>query len=303
MACYTEREREHNFSLNTPVCILSYNRPDAPIFKSRLFDELFKDEIFVFIRNTEQAFEQYKDVGKHATLVPLPDWVMDVGQTRQAINDWAYNNCYEYIFVIDDRITKINFLVSSTSRTGKQSLVASKESSFRTSLLIWEQILVEHPFTVSCPAHAGFSYYPENINVEFIPNNGNVAACIAINIDDIFDYDIKYRSMKIVGHDDADFTYSVLKAGLPICKITDLEYDEVSSGKITSGGTRDNQTVDRYTICQQRNKLFWENSLGLQWGEKSNEVYLRKSGDGIYPYFNWKYWKQYYKEHGVKGVS
>ena len=286
----------HN--LKTPICIPSYNRPNAPIFDK--LSDFSKDDVFVFIRNNPEQKNLYKYLSDFFTLVYLPDYVEEVGTTRQAILEWAIKRDYENIFVLGDRITKVNVLSPKTSKSGKQSLVSSPNSNFRMAMIVWEFILKNCPFTMSCPSHSGFSYFSKNIGVDYEINNGNISSCISINVKDFQKHNIKYESVKTCGFEDATVLYRVLKAGLPVCKITDLEYDEVKSEKIFVGGNRDSSDKDRMDFCEKRNKLFWENILNVPYGDIAEGVYLRKSGQGVYPYFKWDYWKEYFLEHSAK---
>ena len=294
---YLERK---NSKLKYPVCILSYNRPDAPIFskKSKFIGAFAKDEVFVFIRDTQEQKQKYTYLSDKVTLVTLSD-VTDVGTTRQAVVEWAYKNGHKKIFMLDDRITDICFLAPKDTKNGKVGLAKSVWcSNPHDGLIVWEKILDDYGFTISCPSHKGFSWYPENINAEYSVNNGNCAACIALDIEDLMLNNIKYTDTAICGHDDAAIMMDILKAGLPSCKITDLEYDEVNSAEVSGGGTHGDNT-DLMSRCNQRNAKFYSYE-GLDIKAKNEQVYLRKQNGGIYPYFKWKYWQKFYEENKTK---
>lgn len=286
--------------LNTPICIPSYGRPDAPIFTKGSLNEMSKDEVFVFIRKEQQ--ELYQVLEDRFTLVVLPSSVHCIGTTRQAIVEWAHDRGYINIFMFDDRITKIDFLCPKTSKSNSVSLCASPNSTVYNALLVWEEILNKFPVTLSCPSHKGFSYFSENIDINYEVNNGICAACVNVNVKDLFDYGIKYKPLDECGGEDLVIMLDIMQAGLPTSKITDLEYDEVPSNLIHSGGnhTDGNTQVDRSEL---RNKILWEKTLGIPYGTKHPYVYLRKSGDVTYPYIRWAYWKDFYAKNKVKDVD
>lgn len=288
--------QQANNKLTIPVCISSYNRPDAPIFSH--LQDFNQNELYIFIRKEQRKL--YKDVSKIGKLVMLPDWVYEIGTTREAIVQWAQQNNYSNIFMLDDRIIAVNYLVPKTAKTGKQSLTAPKQS-LHTGLLVWEQILKRYSFTLSSPAHKGFSYYPENINKDYEINNGIISAAISINVKDLATHNLHYKPLDTCGGEDICLLLDVMKAGLPTCKITDLEYDEIPSDKLSSGGNHlDNTTQLQRSI--DRLKMFWKSYLHLEYPQKHSYVYIRKTRDIPYPYIRWKYWKDYYENHKTKNI-
>lgn len=288
-----------NKRLTIPLGIPSLSRPNGHIF--RHLNGFHKDEVLIFIRANEEQRLLYQPYANQFTLVELPDWVYDGGTTREAIVQWAYQKGYHQIFMLDDRITAVNYLVPKQSKSGNWSLTAQPHQTLRDGLLVWERILQDHPFTLSCPAHKGFSYYPENINAPYQVNNGNIAAAICVDVQDLVKYNLHYRPNNTCGWDDMCIMLDVMKAGLPTCKITDLEYDEVPSDKVLTGGTRE-VGKNHIQLAESKTKLLWEKYLGLPYPSKHPYVYIRKTRGIPYAYTRWKYWKEYYANYGVKIV-
>lgn len=292
-------EQMKDKKLTIPLCIPSMSRPTAYVFQH--LDGFHRDEVFIFIRPTVEQRNLYQQYNEKFTLVELPDWVKDIGTTREAMVQWAYQNGYQRIFMLDGRITAVNYLVPRESKSGNVSLSAPRQS-MRDGLLVWERILQDFPFTLSCPAHKGFSYYPENINAPYQVNNGNIAAAICVDVQDLVKHNIHYRPIDTCGWEDMCIMLDVMKAGLPTCKITDLEYDEVPSDKILTGGNR----VDgknQVQLAESKNKLLWEQYLGIPYPSRHQYIYLRKTRGVPYAYTRWKYWKEFYAAHSVKNIN
>ena len=286
---------QNNPDLNIPLMIPSYKRPNAPIF-SQLKD-FKKSEVHIFIRNTPEEQNSYEHLYNQFTIHNLPDWVSDIGTTREAIVQYAIDSGFENIFMFDDRITDVRTLAPKFSTSGKSFLTAVKNSKFRPSLLVWQKILELCPFTLSCPAHAGFSYFAKYINAPYEINGGNIAAAISINVQDFRCYDLHYQPLSISGHDDFAILIDVMMKGLPTCKISDLEYAEISSDKISGGTHLDNES--RIDAVVKRNEILKE-YLIQKLGDYKPYMYIRKIREVPYCYLKWTTWKKFYNDHAVK---
>lgn len=243
-------------------------------------------------------YAQYAD---QVNLVVLPDWISDAGETREWMLQYAKEHAFQNIFVLDDRVKAIRFLSPRQSKTGKLSLVAPPAQRLVDGLLVWEKILNLYPFTLSAPSHAGFSYYPENINAPYVVNNGIIAAAVNINVEDVTHYGIHYQKLSDCGGDDFAFLLDVMRAGLPTCKITDIEYDEIPSDKI-GGGTHTNN-LSRAADMEKRLEKLYTAYLKVPYPSSHPYVYIRKTRGIPYPYIRWKYWQQYYEQHKVKDIE
>lgn len=283
----TKQWLQEETELLIPIVIISYNRADAPIFKSKIM-EIGKDKVFLGIRREE--LPKYKQYLNRVTPIFLEN-VVDSGTTRQAVLDWADTRGFEYIFMLDDRVKSVNYLVPRTTKNKRIGLVAGSKSPL-DGFLVWQRILRDNHLTVSCPSHRGFSWMPENIDAPVTINNGNCAACVAINVRDVFNAGIKYITNAISGHEDFQFMLEILLKGLPTSKLTDLEYDEVASRNIPVGGNHDNAAFLERTQARTTTSINYAKSIKAL----PISYYIRKSGGGIYPYFNWKFWRGYYEE-------
>ena len=287
-----------DLTLTTPIFIASMNRPNAPIFS--VLPPKNKATTYLFIRNTKEQKEMYTQYSDILTIVCLPDWISDLGETREYMLQYAKTNKFKNIFLFDDRIKSVKFLYPKKSKTGNVSLVAFPKQTLLSGLLVWEKILELYPFSLSAPAHSGFSHYPQNINAPYTVNNGIIAAIININIEDISNCDIHYRRLRDCGGEDFAFLIDVMKAGLPTCKISDLEYNEIPSDKI-NGGTHTNN-ISRTTDMEKRLKILYTSYLNIPYPSSHPYVYIRKIRGIPYPYIRWKYWKEFYAQNKTKDI-
>ena len=286
-----------NHSLSTPIFIMSMNRSAAPLFSA--LNSAEKADVHLFIRSDPHQQNLYSQYVNQYNVVTLPDWISDAGETREFMLQYAKNHAFRNIFVLDDRVKSIRFLVPKQSKTGKMSLTAFPSQTIVDGLKVWEKILEIYPFTLSAPSHAGFSYYPENIDAPYVVNNGIIAAAININVEDVFKYNIHYQRLRDCGGDDFIFLLDVMKAGLPTCKITDIEYDEIPSDKI-NGGTHTN--ISRAADMEKRLEKLYA-YLQTSYPSPHPYVYIRKTRGVPYPYIRWKYWQNYYSQHMVKNIT
>ena len=290
--------------LHTPLCILSYKRPNAPIFgkKSKLMECMSPQWSHVFLRKEDYgAYEYLKD---KVSLEILPEWVCEAGTTREAILQWAIQNQHENIFMFDDRVYDICTLAPKYTKNGKQIMGVMDDSNPYTSLLVWEYLQQTYPTTISMPSIAGYNWYTENINRDFKVNNpGGGYVCFQVNVQDCQKYNIHYGNTTIYGIDDTYFLYQILKAGLPSRIFTDLEFKEVYPEQITGiSGSNATTNLPRKERLIHMKTIFCEKVLGIKPFQKNAEFSFRKNNrEGFLMTFNYaKYWSKYYEEHKVK---
>ena len=298
--------------LQTPVCILSYKRADAPIFSQRGLlqntPELGKDNVFVFIRDTTDQYMEYKRIKNFATLVPLPKYVEEAGLTREAILQWCIQNHYKNVFMFDDRLLNLNVLAPGLTCNSKLILGKSKESTNYNALLLWEHFHKLYPTTVSGITSWGTCWYPKNINRPFAVNNPGSCWCyMNIDLEDCVKYDLHFYDTREKGIDDSTFLYFAMVKGLPSRVFTDIAYKEVlpevlhkkqsgsGSNAVCSGMTRDERLL-------QMAQTFWKNVLNTDWPDDPPGFYVYKNKtEGARFRFNFaKYWAPYYEQHKVK---
>lgn len=294
--------------LETPLFIPSYKRPDAPIFtKGKLKNIMLPDWAFVFIRDDKEEYQAYRHLQHMVTLVPLPKSVCDINTTKESMVQFGLTQNFTNIFVFDDRVFDIRTLAPRLTKNRKNILGVAPFSTPYKSLLLWEFLQNYFPTTVSIPAAAGYSWYPENINREFTVNRpGGSWVCYCLNIQDVQKYNIHMGTWNTVGVEDAYLLYQVMKAGLPSRVFTDLEFKEVYPEQLAvlSKRTGGNATssLSRIDRIRQGKTTFCHNVLGIEVGQKNPEVSFRVSkSEGFSIHFNFaRYWSKYYEQHKVK---
>lgn len=294
--------------LKTPLFIPSYRRPGAPIFtKSKLKDIMLPDWTFVFIRDNKEEYESYKHLQHMVTLVPLPKDVCDINTTKESMVQFGLEQNYTNVFIFDDRVLDVRTLAPRVTRNGKEVMGIAPFSTPYGSLLLWEFLQNCFPTTVSMPAPAGNSWFPENINRDFTVNKpGGSWVCYCLNIQDVCQYDIHMGTWDTHGVEDMYLLYQVMKAGLPSRVFTDLEFKEVYPEQMAalSERTGGNATspLPRNERIKQGKVTFCHNVLGIEVGQKNPEVSFRSSdSEGFTMRFNFaRYWSRYYEEHKVK---
>ena len=293
--------------LGMPLCIPSYNRPNAPIFSSSIVRSLGKDNLFVFIRNTTEQREKYAPLDRLVTLVPLPDWVTELGTTREAIIQWGMANGYHNLVMVEDRAKNLAVLIPALTRNNKLTLKIAAWSTPLVALKIWEYMQQIYNTTLSYATFHENSWYPENIDKS--PMVSGFTEAICVNLDDCKQYDLHYKSTWEYGVEDSRFLWITLTKGLPAFQFTDIVYKEIPPEKMAQNTGSGLACTDIHAIQMARKDrieklldLFVENTLGKRWGDPLDGFRYTTLKDGQKELrFVWKkYWQPYYEQHKVK---
>ena len=103
-----------------PVFVPSYNRPNATLLK-RLFSE---PEFPIILCIRREQYDLYKTYEGKCPILLL-DNVNDLSETREAIVQAAIPY-YSNIFMFDNDISWIDYMIPSQTKTGKESMRASR---------------------------------------------------------------------------------------------------------------------------------------------------------------------------------
>lgn len=272
-------------TLDIPICVPSYSRPDAALLKFAKKEQL---PFILFIR--EEQKNLYKPWAEYCRVVVLKG-VTNIGQTRNAILRWAHRQGYDDIFMFDDKVTGVNFMEPHTTRTGNLTLAKSPQcKTLKDALLVWQAFIEEYRPAMSGCQHKGFSYNPANIDKPPLRNGMETKIAIHINVKALFEHGINYRDTKVCGSEDAALLFDVMSSGLSVLTFLDLEYGNVpSGGSSLSVGVSDKEACDRKSRFDAYNRLFLKNVCG----EGHPGIGFRKDrGTGVtYIRFKWPYWK------------
>ena len=293
--------------LRMPLCIPSYNRPNALVFSSPIVTSVGKDNVMVFIRNTPEQQSKYSVVADKVTLVTLPDWVTELGTTREAILQWGLSKGYHNLVMIEDRARNLATVVPALTRNNKLVLKVAPWSTPLITLKIWEHMQTLYNTTLSYATFHENSWYPENINKA--PSVAGFTEAICVNLDDCRHYDLHYASTWEYGMEDARFLWLALTKGLPAYQFTDIVYKEIPPEKMAQNTGSGLACTDLHSIQLPRKDrmeklwdLFVENTLGYKWGDPIPGFRYTTLKDGQKELrFIWKrYWQLYYEQHKVK---
>lgn len=271
-----------------PVLVPSYNRPDAKLLQ-RLLVEPELPIILCIRREQEEMYSKWR--GKCAFL--LLDNVHDIAETRAEI----LRQVFPYLsqaFMFDDDITDLDYLVPSTTRSGKSAmrtahLHTGNDTRFIDVLKMWlcqiEQC--DKRLSLSSIAYRPDSWNPSHADKEIEYNKGACIQCVWLNLRALKETAIQYKPHAEVGNEDYALQFDVMSSGFLTAVFTDLMYDcpAVNShpgGCENANGYRD--AYERYRWYVSCARSYYGDHPGIRF------VTTRRTGIESVK-FNWKYWR------------
>ena len=286
-------------NLDYPICVPSYSRPNNSFIKwvqSDKFD-IPKDNLFMFIRKTDEQKEMYKPLKKYVNLICIKPDTRDLGDTRQQIVEWGYKNGHDLIFMLDDRVNGLWWL-NTVDRNGRILLDIDKRSTPKTAFQIWGKEHMKKGMVATNVSSKGFHWMENRVNKPIEPLNGSrLSNCIALSPKQIIENDANYKAIADVGVEDVYIMYTLLMNKLPFCNLSDICFT-LSKPETVGGDSAVYPNIDRNERLLRVKKLFWEKTLGLEWGEKHpgfTVVQTKNEPDIIR--VNYKYWRKYYNDN------
>lgn len=272
-----------------PVFVPSYNRPEATLLK-RLFSEPEFPIILCIRREQEEMYKAYQ--GKCPIL--LLDNVHDLGETREAIVK-AATPYYENIFMFDDDISWLDYMIPSLTKNGKESMRPSRTcfGSHPRGIDILKMWMASVKFdrnseniALSSIGYKPDNWSPTNANKPNTYNSGVISQCIHINTKLISSRNIHYRPMTEVGVEDYSYQFDVMSAGLLTTVYKDLMYDCPAINSIKGGceNAHGMEANERYKMYLQAAKKYYGNHPGIKYVE------TRRTGFETVK-FNWNHWR------------
>lgn len=275
-----------------PICIPSYNRPEAKLLK-----ELKRNgnglRVILFVRKEQyELYSQYSDVFK---IVKLKN-VANIGQTRNAIVRYCVKSRIPKIFMLDDDISLCEFIVPSITSEGHKALrpyYTHKGSSHKINkyffkMWMWYLSKASTKVSISSAGRKRDWWNIQNANAQPIYNSGSVIQCVCVNVKLLHKHGINYRDSDICGIEDYAIQYDCMRAGLYTLIIKDLVYDCPTMGR-TEGGCDYSEGVEK--VMRKRMKLFMENVIG----KETDLVITKETMSGI-PSVRFKWGKFRVKE-------
>lgn len=273
-----------------PVFVPSYNRPNATLLK-RLLSEPEFPIVLCIRREQEQMYSQYKNLCP----IMLLDGVSDLSETREAIVQNA-SLYYDNIFMFDDDISWLDYMIPSETKSGKEAMRASRTCFGKLPrgidiLKMWMLSLVwdkEFPnIALSTIGYRPDNWNPKNADKDTLYNSGVMSQCIHINTNLIKQHNIHYKPMREVGVEDYSYQFDVMSSGLLTAVYRDLMYDCPAINSVAGGceNAHGLAAEDRYKMYLEASKKHYGDHPGIKY------VKTQRTGFETIK-FNWKYWRK-----------
>ena len=288
------KQVKHSESEIWPICIPTYNRPNALILKA--LDTYPELPYILFIRNDPEQKKLYRPYKDRCKIVLLNN-VENIGQTRAAIVRWCIKNSIWNIFMMDDDIDELDFLYPHETRNGKVCMRAARQNMGRDYkgvspfvLRMWMRMLEDcrDDLTISTPAYRPDSWHMKNKDADIVYNQGACIQCIHLNIKNLYNAGINYRDTEECGNEDYALQFDVMSAGLTTCVLHDLMYGCPAVGSLEGG----NEDACNHSPLTERYKGFIKSFLENVAKGDHPGIRVKESKSGIPSIkFNWNYWK------------
>lgn len=271
-----------------PVCIPSYNRPDAKLLQILQHEDV---PVYLFIR--KEQYEMYSKYSDKFKIIKLSN-VHNIGQTRNAIIRYCIKHKIPKIFMLDDDIYFCDFMLPSVTSGNKEAMrpyCTHTGGSYTVKpyfFKMWMQYLREADPRVAISSAGGKSdwWNIRNANSTPIYNSGSPIQCIYVNVRLLHNHGINYMDSDICGIEDYALQYHCMKAGLYTYVVKDLVYGCPTMGANEGGCDYSSGMIETMT---KRMELFMENVI-----EDEDKPYIttKVAKSGIPSVrFNWNYWR------------
>ena len=277
-----------------PICIPTYNRPDARILTA--LDTYPELPFILFIRNTKDQKALYKKWKSRCKIVLLDD-VDNIGATRAAIINWCIENKVSRIFMLDDDVDELDFLYPHETRNGTLCMRAARQNMGRAykgvnpfTLRMWMKVIESSrkDLTLATPAYRPDSWHMKNKDADLKYNDGACIQCVYINVKNLYRAKINYRDTEDCGNEDYALQFDIMSKGLTTCVFHDFMYGCPAVGSIEGG----NEDACKIKDIKERYEHFIELFVkNVSKGEHEGIRIARSKSNIPSIKFNWKYWK------------
>lgn len=274
-----------------PIFVPSYNRPN-PIILSHLSVE---PELKIVLCVRREQYEMYKHWEGKVYSIMLLDNVNDLGETRMRILE-NIQDAYSHIFMWDDDINRIDYLVPSITSGGKEAMRRSgihfnrPEDRWTDLLKLWMYYMYklnDPKLAISSPLYRPDSWHMKNANADLKINSGACIQCVWLNVCLLRENGINYHPNREVGVEDYAIQFDAMNKGLHTTMITDMLY-ECPPINTQSGGC---ENANGYADPTERYKWYIELSKKYYNGHPGVLYKMTSSGKFESVKFNWKYWR------------
>lgn len=291
-----------------PICIPSYQRPDAT-----LLYELAKDPnipAILFIRKEE--LPKYKKWSRRFKIVLLKD-VHNLGETRAAIMRYCYTHGIKKIFMLDDDVQKFGYLVQGETKKGEKKLMIHPFAPeacqiCRTSFKLWMYyISLCDNVGLSGIGFRPFSWPWGNTRKRWVYNDNIIGQIFFVDVALCFTQGVNFRSSDICFNEDTCFQFEVMRAGMNTISFREFTYTVPSVGEL--GGCAEMYQLDPTKsrkknkeicaqTCREKAHLLIDN---VAKDHPGITLKTEKSSGRKYAGFIWDYWRKPYVPNAKVG--
>jgi len=212
------------------LCIPSYSRPDG-IAIERCKELPLKK--FIFIRREQESL--YDKWRPWYTLV-LQDHGTDIGLVRKNIVNYCYKKGYEWAFMLDDDICKVEMLdwdrnkqCWNSKRIIEGSVVGPRFEI--AALKRWFKWATRYDLALSCPI---YRFNRGSKGTEIHINRHPVIQCVLIHVPNFIEVG-NYKSIHVTGNEDYYIQFKLMRSGYKTGTIGLVEYDCPAVGNCDDG--------------------------------------------------------------------
>lgn len=233
------------------IAIPSYKRPNGTAIirlKNITLDK------YLFIR--PEDYFSYKSIAEENGfhIVKLKN-VTDIGNTRQKIVEYCFYKGFNWVFMFDDDISKVECLAQSRDKITSARILYEPEEKPRfelKALQAWYRLAKKYNLSLSSPNHRAYDRFKHGyVRI----NQSACIQCVLLHIPDIIRVG-NYHSLREVGNEDYYLQYKLMSARLFCGKIGIVEYDCPSVGEGQGGNN-----ADEYTNINERYELYVKSFL------------------------------------------
>lgn len=210
------------------LCIPSYSRPDGVAIE-RCKHLPFRK--FLFIRKEQkELYSKWKD---YYTLVTQTTGT-DIGKVRRNIITWSNKQGYDWVFMLDDDISKVEILGKKPDGVITSQRIIDGIPGPRMEIEAfreWFKQAVQNKLVLSSPNHRAFDRFHHG---QLLVNKAACIQCILIHVPSAVAVG-NYKSLRDTGNEDYYMQYLLMKTGKKAGKIGTIEYDCPIVG-VGSGG-------------------------------------------------------------------
>lgn len=253
---------------NNQIFVPTYNR------KTFLALKLLEDptvQLNVCVRpelDDTGFYDELKTIDR-VTVIRLPYNLTDLGDTRQAILQYCFDNNIEWCCMFDDGV--FEFKENGTTNTFEQlfnkcinRMKQDKLSEYIIGMNFRKRIAIDNN-----TGDALICQYP-TVEHEYFDTVANQA--VIINVFKAFEHNISYKSLKEVGFEDAAFFGDAIKAGLVFANGVNIRYSALIANQKKSGGSHNaSESLQLKYYTQSLRCLQYLNMYGVRLENRFRE--------------------------------